>query len=219
MRVTIRILSLIAMLCMPASIEPVSAQAVYQNATCDELWIARNSVFARNGYCFKTPQAQSFFGLACFPPFGQLTVREQDVVNTITQWEATKGCKVTLPAFPSTPGTGKIDVFVMAGGEPEFDACGGTGEVAGLDPRGDGFLSVRSGPGGAPFSEMDRLFNGSKVYICDRRGPWFGVVYEAPGQATANGCGVATPWILRQPYSGPCRYGWIHSKYVTGIAG
>jgi len=52
------------------------------------------------------------------------------------------------------PMKGRVDVPVMVGGEPDMDACPSGGTVTGLDPRGDGFLSVRSGPGGAKFREM-----------------------------------------------------------------
>lgn len=195
-----------------------SAQQLLENATCDQLWLARNSIFARNGYCFKTPQAQAYFGPACFPPYGKLNQGEQAVVNAISVWESAKGCNVSLPnSLPASSG-GKGDVFVMAGGEQNSDACYGVGEVVGLDPRGDGFLSVRSGPGGQPFSEIDRLFNGNRVFICDQRGPWFGVVYAGPGQASADQCGVNRPWALRQPYTGPCGYGWVHSRYVRSLA-
>ena len=36
-------------------------------------------------------------------------------------------------------------IAVMFGGEADLDACGGYGEVVGLNPQGDGFLAVRSG--------------------------------------------------------------------------
>jgi hypothetical protein len=78
---------------------------------------------------------------------------------------------------------------------------------------GDRFLSVRGGPGGQPFRELDRLFNGNEVYICARSGPWLAVVYSDKRDLEQS-CGVDKPWRTRQPYTGPCRYGWIHSTYV-----
>ncbi|GGK18300.1 hypothetical protein GCM10011322_01300 [Salinarimonas ramus] len=110
-----------------------------------------------------------------------------------------------------------IDVPVMVGGSSDYDACWGYGQVIGLDPNGDGFLSVRSGPGGRQFSEISRVFNGQVVAICDESGPWLAVVYE-PGHDLTQ-CGVSTSWPIRQPYTGPCRYGWVHSRYVHIIAG
>ncbi len=112
----------------------------------------------------------------------------------------------------------KLDVPIMIGGDDEIDACGSTGEVKGLDPKGDGFLSVRSGPGGSHFREVDRLFNGNYVYICGESGPWLAVVYSNRRELGGD-CGVATPQRVRQAYSGPCRQGWIHSRYVRVVAG
>jgi hypothetical protein len=61
----------------------------------------------------------------------------------------------------------RIDVPIYVGGEVDFDACGSSGTVEGLNPRGDGFLSVRSGPGG----HFRELYNGQPVWICEERGP------------------------------------------------
>ena len=112
---------------------------------------------------------------------------------------------------------GKIDVPVMAGAEAEFDACPSTGTIVGLDPQGDGFLSVRSGPGGSKYREIDRVYNGMQVFICEYKGPWLGVVYSSSGET--DSCNVSTNWSRRMPYTGPCEYGWIHSRYVGDIAG
>lgn len=111
---------------------------------------------------------------------------------------------------------GPIDVPVMVGGTGESDGCASLGQVVGLDPNGDGFLSVRSGPGGKPYREIDRLYNGNQVFICHAKGPWRAVVY---GQSPDGTCGVSIPWPIRQPYTGPCRFGWIHSRYVKIVAG
>ena len=108
----------------------------------------------------------------------------------------------------------RIDVPVMLGGDPDLDACPSLGQIVGLHPNGDGFLSVRSGPG-VPYREIDRLYNGNKVSVCGRRGAWHPIVYPAD----EGECGVGTPWPVRQPYTGPCNYGWVHSRYVRIIAG
>jgi len=121
--------------------------------------------------------------------------------------------ELSQPDAPPLAPAPKIDVPVVIGGNERVDACGETGEIAGLDPQGDGFLSVRGGPGGRPFREIDRLFNGNEVYICDRKEPWFGVVYNQLRQLDEN-CGVSKAWRTQQSYTGPCRYGWIHSNYV-----
>ena len=109
-----------------------------------------------------------------------------------------------------------IDVPVVVGGNDRFDACKASGQIVGLDPNGDGFLSVRSGPGGRPYSEIDRLYNGQSVFICGKRGPWLPVVYASSGSAR---CGVSTPWPVKQPYTGPCNFGWVHERYVRTFTG
>lgn len=111
----------------------------------------------------------------------------------------------------------KIDVPAMIQADPDIDACG-NGEIVGLDPRGDGFLSVRSGPGGAPYTEIDRLYNGDQVYICSTKGPWRAVVYT-PERVPSASCGVSKPWATDQAYTGPCRAGWIHTRYLKPTAG
>ena len=121
-----------------------------------------------------------------------------------------------ITAASAQPMKGRVDVLVMVGGEPDMDACPSGGTVTGLDPRGDGFLSVRSGPGGAKFREIDRVYNGMSLAICDQVGPWFVVVYSTDNRAE---CNVSTPWPRKQAYTGPCRYGWVHSRYVGDLAG
>lgn len=103
-------------------------------------------------------------------------------------------------------------VPVMIGGEPDLDACASLGEVTGLDPKGENFLSVRTGPG-VGFAAVDRLAAAAQVYICETRGNWLGIVY--PG----GDCGVSTPITQRRAYRGNCRSGWVCRKYVTPLAG
>jgi hypothetical protein len=108
----------------------------------------------------------------------------------------------------------KLDVPIMVGGT-ELDACGSIAVVKGLDPAGDNFLSVRSGPG-AGYREIDRLKTKDNVIICGEKGVWFAAIYPWTNK---NDCKVGTPWPKRAPYTGPCKSGWIHSKFVEIIAG
>jgi hypothetical protein len=64
----------------------------YASMRCDQLWSARNSIYAANGYCFKTAKARAVFGPGCFAPFGKLSSSEQRLVNDIIYWERRKGC-------------------------------------------------------------------------------------------------------------------------------
>src|SRR5262245_48957849 len=102
------------------------------------------------------------------------------------------------PALSQEPGK-KPQVPIVINADPNFDACGGNGVVEGLDPAGDGFLAVSSGPG-SQYGEIDRLYNGEKVYLCADKGKWLGVVYTKRRQD----CNVMTPWVSTQPYTGPC---------------
>jgi hypothetical protein len=60
--------------------------------SCSELWYARNAIYARNGYCFRTARARAVFGPGCFPPYGALRGWERRRVDEIQMWEARKGC-------------------------------------------------------------------------------------------------------------------------------
>lgn len=125
---------------------------------------------------------------------------------------ATVVCLLPAAASAQQPG-GLVDVPIMIGGTGSvFNACDEGGTIVGLDPHGDGFLSVRSGPGGRQFREIDRVYNGMHVKICDEHGPWLGVVYSPSGEH--DGCNVEHEWRTRLPYTGPCRYGWVFSRYV-----
>ena len=72
---------------------------------------------------------------------------------------------------------------------PAPDACCRFGKVRGLDPNGDNFLSVRTGPG-TSYDEIDRIYNGDGVSICTQQGKWLRVKY-------GNG------------------RGWVYGKYVA----
>ena len=114
---------------------------------------------------------------------------------------------VVLVASLAHAGDG-LDVPLLLKAD-QYRACGASGVVVGLDPQGDGFLSVRSGPGGRPFREIDRLFNGDSVWICDEHAPWYGVVYNH-----GDDCRLPGSWPVTQPYTGPCLHGWVHRKYI-----
>lgn len=61
-------------------------------ASCYDLWYERNSIYARNGYCFKTQRARNVFGAACFPPYGRLSGYDQRRVGDIKAAERAQGC-------------------------------------------------------------------------------------------------------------------------------
>ena len=45
---------------------------------------------------------------------------------------------------------------------------------------------------------------------------WAGIVY---GPRASTGCNVESPIPRVRAYRGPCRSGWVSSRYVTPIAG
>jgi hypothetical protein len=96
----------------------------------------------------------------------------------------------------------------------ETDVCS-NGVISGLNPHGDAFLAIRSGPG-VKYRELTRLYNGDQVYMCGLRGDWVGIVWARPW---GSGCKVMEPWPKTQPYTGPCNSGWVHRRYVTLWAG
>jgi hypothetical protein len=102
-----------------------------------------------------------------------------------------------------------------AGGSPLAVTVGGdAGEAAcpaqaSVWLRGSATLAVRAGPGTA-FERIDRLGNGTRVFVCDRSGDagWVGIVY---GSAD---CGLAAPITPPRAYQGACRSGWVRSSYL-----
>lgn len=105
-------------------------------------------------------------------------------------------------------------VPVMVGGERDLDACGSTGGVSGLRGGPGSFLAVRSGPG-LGFGQIGRLRLNTRVWICENRAGWLGIVYRLDDRD----CGVSSPLPDRRPYAGPCASGWVSKRYVRHEAG
>lgn len=115
-------------------------------------------------------------------------------------------------AASAQPGSRPVRVGLDGG---NFDACTPYSQITGLDRRRDNFVSVRAGPG-VRARELDRLGPGRLVWTCETVGGWTGIVY---GPRRSLGCGVESPVRRARPYRGPCRSGWISSRYITPIAG
>ena len=123
-------------------------------------------------------------------------------------------CTVATNAAAAQEMQAKPTVPVMITANEDSDACGMTGVARGLDPRGDGFLAVKAGPG-LRYKRIDRLYNGDQVYICGISGRWFAIVYTRD----RTDCNVSTPWARSMAYTGPCRSGWAHKRWIKPIAG
>ncbi|SLN45863.1 SH3 domain-containing protein [Ruegeria meonggei] len=101
---------------------------------------------------------------------------------------------LTLVFLAGTAAAQQLDQDFTIIEDDQAAGCAGS-IVSGLDPNGDGFLSVRTGPG-SQFSKIDELHNGDLVRTCTRDGKWYGVYY---GQ--------------------PRRKGWVHGNWLIDGAG
>ncbi|AUH65721.1 SH3 domain-containing protein [Paracoccus zhejiangensis] len=99
-----------------------------------------------------------------------------------------------LSLFASASTAQQLDVEFKVFEDGQAAGCAGS-IVAGLDPKGDGFLAVRSGPG-TDFTRIDELHNGDLVRTCARSGPWIGITYGKPR-----------------------RRGWVHGRWLVDGAG
>ena len=88
--VLVWVLSIFSLLMLNAP-RSVEAQSLGE-MSCDDLWFARNQIYAQNGHCFKTRRGRSVFGRNCFPPYGQLNSGEQRRIARIQQQERRMAC-------------------------------------------------------------------------------------------------------------------------------
>ena len=100
---------------------------------------------------------------------------------------------------------------------PDMDSCASYGEVSGLDPDGDNYLSVRDAPS-TQVKERDRIGNGHGVHVCAEEKGWYGIVYDIEGDSGID-CEVDSPVEQPRNYTGPCAQGWVSKKFVTIVAG
>jgi uncharacterized protein YgiM (DUF1202 family) len=117
---------------------------------------------------------------------------------------ALAACAAGLLAMPAAAQSLDVPITVPRGDGQAADCA--TSYVAGLDPNGDGFLSVRSGPDSG-YRVIDEVHNGDVVAVCDRRGDWVGVFY--------TGSNIGTGY--RDEHA--ARSGWVHSDWLRDLAG
>jgi hypothetical protein len=92
MRMSLKNLAIAALVVTAA---PYAGSAQAQDPSmmgCNELWYARNQIYAQFGYCFRTARSQSVFGPGCFAPYGRLPAWAQRRVNEFQMWEDRNGC-------------------------------------------------------------------------------------------------------------------------------
>ena len=101
----------------------------------------------------------------------------------------------TIALFLSSAANSQqLDVEFGITEDAQAAGCAGA-VVTGLDPNGDGFLSVRTGPG-SKFRKLDELHNGDSVRTCAKQGAWYGIYYGSPRKV-----------------------GWVHGNWLGGWAG
>ncbi|WP_420392920.1 SH3 domain-containing protein [Acuticoccus sp.] len=124
---------------------------------------------------------------------------------------------LALTAAAAARADDPLGIPVVVGNDgPGWDACASQGRVVGLNPLGDNFLAVRTGPS-TRHVKVDEVYTGDTLHLCEKRGRWWGVVYAPSGEPVA--CGVTSGVPAPQAYGGPCRSGWVHGSYVELYAG
>jgi hypothetical protein len=73
---------------------------------------------------------------------------------------------VIQPERPQNPAPTQLAVPAPSG------AKGYSAHLTGLDPNGDNYLSFRSGPGGQPYAELDRLRPDTHLTVLRSQGKW-----------------------------------------------
>lgn len=76
--------------------------------------------------------------------------------------------------------------YIGTCGDGHGGGYGAVYHVTGLDPWGDNFLSLRSGPG-TRYRELRRMGLGTVVIVLDRRGSWHLVQLNSGRQGWAHG--------------------------------
>jgi len=80
--------------CVQNSAAPsATATREFGQLNCNQLWHARNKIFAEHGYCFKSAHAKTAFPNNCFPPYGKnLPAWAKNDVGWIKEVEKNKRC-------------------------------------------------------------------------------------------------------------------------------
>jgi hypothetical protein len=120
-----------------------------------------------------------------------------------------------LAAAAATPAAAQPSRPVVLGTPGPFRTACAFGDITGLNPHGDNFLSVRAAPNPRA-RELDRLWpRRQQVRLCERTrdGRWYGIAYHRNAA-----CDVQVP-LRPHAYRGPCRSGWVSARYITISAG
>lgn len=131
---------------------------------CEQLWLARNEMFARNGYCFGTSAAQQVFGTRGCTTSRQDILSPVEIQNMrlIKAVEDRKACgAITTAAF--APAGRSVSQSQPAGGSWHY--------VTGLDPKGDNFLALKVAPD-VRSERIAKMGPDTLLKILNARGDW-----------------------------------------------
>lgn len=103
-----------------------------------------------------------------------------------------------------------LDVEVMERADDGLDTCS-YGQVFGLKADGDGFLSVRRGPG-TTYESFDELKNNDKVWLFEEKDGWYGIVYGVEEL-------TCSPVESDRPVDTDGKKGWVFGKWIEVLAG
>lgn len=117
-------------------------------------------------------------------------------------------------AYAAAQDRAEEQVPMIGSDGPNLDACGGIGRVATLGPH----LTVRERPEDYA-REKDRLIPNTLVWLCEGGDDWQGIVYPKGEHQDLGDCRVSSPVAAPQPYSGPCRSGWVLARDLRLVAG
>jgi carboxyl-terminal processing protease len=131
--------------------------------SCEQLWLARNELFARNGYCFGTAAAQQVFGTKGCTSSRQdiLSPLEQKNMRTIKVVEDRKACGAITTAAVSR----------SVAAQPAPAAAASWHFVTGLDPKGDNFLALKVAPN-VSSARIEKMGPNTLLKIIGSQGEW-----------------------------------------------
>ncbi len=111
-------------------------------------------------------------------------------------------CSVAARADPVP-----LNVPILLRGSLGEDACPQRSRVIGSETDS---VSVQGGPN-TGFREVGQLHGGDVVLVCERLGPWLGVVYGSE----PLGCRTTVLGPMQAEYTGPCERGWVQADKVS----
>lgn len=136
---------------------------------CDRLWIARNELFARNGYCFGSERGQRLFGTAGCRTSAQDILSDLEKQNLLQiKAEEARRCAAAHQAATSAA--------VSPSPPPRAAPSRNAGQhfVTGLDPNGDNFLALKEAPNAAS-RRILKMGPDTRLEVLSQHGNWLQV--------------------------------------------